>query len=282
MKLCGLMITKDDHAVFHDWCRDQLELYDAVVCLDGSTTDATARIARAWASRLIYLHESHYHLPHKTDHGLRRVVHQEIAQRFGRDNWIMCCHADEFCYHDPRKVALKAEQEGYDSVAWFSLHFFPHPDDLAAGSKRVACPVPEKWTHYHWSYQGSGLPWLEDRLYHNGPRVHWDKTTHGSAAPHHLERPAPFHPILQHYKVLTTDLNDYDADVSRTFYRTHWAGLQDRTGLPFAVARLEDLFVRSIPNYDCCDRFAGSFPQSWNMGEEYRPDRNRMPAIQHH
>ena len=46
MKLYGLLITKDDHAIFADWCRDQLPFYDAVTCLDGSGTDQTARLAR--------------------------------------------------------------------------------------------------------------------------------------------------------------------------------------------------------------------------------------------
>jgi hypothetical protein len=116
MKLYGLMITKDDEAVFADWCKDQLPLYDGVVCLDGSSTDATARIAGRFADRIIYLHERDQAIRHKTDHGLRRVAHREIVRRFGTENWVMCCHADEFCYHDPRKVAAKAEREGYDQV----------------------------------------------------------------------------------------------------------------------------------------------------------------------
>lgn len=55
MHLLGLLITKDDHDAFGDWCRDQLPLYDAVVCLDGSETDETARRAREFSDRLIYL-----------------------------------------------------------------------------------------------------------------------------------------------------------------------------------------------------------------------------------
>jgi len=40
-------------------------------------------------------------------------------------------HADEFCYHNPRKVAEEAAQEQCDLVAWHSLHFHPHFADLA-------------------------------------------------------------------------------------------------------------------------------------------------------
>jgi hypothetical protein len=36
MKVYGLMITKDDEAIFGDWCRDQLPFYDRVICSDGS------------------------------------------------------------------------------------------------------------------------------------------------------------------------------------------------------------------------------------------------------
>jgi hypothetical protein len=54
-----------------------------VVCLDGSESDATALIAAEFAGRLVYLHERDFRIEHKTDHGLRRVAHDEIVSRFG-------------------------------------------------------------------------------------------------------------------------------------------------------------------------------------------------------
>lgn len=272
MKLYGLMITKDDEEIFDGWCRDQLHLYDAVVCLDGSATDAVARIAGRYSDRLVYLHERDYDLPHKTDHGLRRLVHEEIVRRFGRDNWIMCCHADEFCYHDPRKVAVKAAREGHDAVAWYSLHFYPHHDELADWERRRRLPVTERFRHYHWNHCGSGLPWVEDRLYRNSPQAAWDGVTHGNVRPLHVRRLAPFRPILRHYKVFATDPGWYEGSGASAHYRHHWPGQRHRTGLPFRVERFEDLFVRAVPDYANCDRFGGTFDHPWNMGEEYRPD----------
>jgi hypothetical protein len=272
MGLYGLLITKDDEAVFEEWCRDQLALYDAVVCLDGSKTDATARIARHFAERLVYLHERDFTIPHKSDHGLRALVHWEILRRYGVDQWIMCCHADEFCYHDPRKIARKAEEEGYDLVTWYSLHFFPHPSELPDWEGRRHLPVTERHRHYHWGHLGSDLPWREDRLYKSGPHVFWDDFSHGSVRPWGVSCPAPFHPILRHYKVITTDPAWYAPDGPSTLFRRHWAEQEHRTGLPFPVRRLEDFFVSRVRHYDRCDRFDGTFPHSWNMGEEYRPD----------
>lgn len=273
MKLYGQMITKDDDAIFGDWCRDQLPLYDAVVCLDGSAGDATERIARRFGDRLIYLHERDYDIPRKAYHGLCLVVHGEIVRRFGRDNWVMCCHPDEFCYHDPRKVAAKAAREGFDHVSWYSLHFYPHPAELADWPRRQKLPVPERFRHYHWSYLGSGLPWREDRLYRNGPGVAWDGVTQSNTRPLGVKSPAPFHPIYRHYKVFTVDLGWYEVQGSSTFYRNHFVGEEHRTGLHFPVRSFEDLFVRAVPEYERCDRFDGRFDHPWNMGEEYRPDR---------
>jgi hypothetical protein len=272
MDLYGLMITRDDQEVFADWCRDQLALYDAVVCLDGSQSDATQKQAQAFGDELIYLHERQFEIPYKTDHGLRRVVHREICRRFGYENWIMCCHADEFCYHDPRKIAATAEAKGHDSVDWFSLQFFPHPDDLPDWPRRQNVSVTERVRHYHWDFAGSGLPWIEQRLYRNSPRLAWDRSTHGSTAPHGLERPAPFHPILRHYKVFTTNGVFYEPSGGSTLYRSHWTSLEHRTGLAFRAEKPEDFFIRSYKNYGRCDRFEGSVPHAWNMGEEYRPD----------
>src|SRR5262245_1854730 len=117
------MITCEDHDTFGDWCHGQLPLYDAVICLDGSASEETAQIAAMLADRLIHLHERDFSIRHKTDHGLRDVVHAEIIRRFGVGNWIMCCHADEFCYHDPRKIVQLAESEGVDLVSWYTPQF---------------------------------------------------------------------------------------------------------------------------------------------------------------
>lgn len=272
MTLIGLLITKDDNSIIGEWCYDQLPLYDAVVCLDGSESDETERQLRGRGDRGVYLHERDFVIPYKTDHGLRRIVHEEIVRRFGTDNWVMCCHADEFCYHDPRKIVRVAEASGFDLVSWFSLQFFPHPDDHFALSAPQVLSIRKSFLHYHWSFRGDGFPWLEDRLYRNGPHVSWDQVTHGSVRPHGLNLPAPFHPALCHYKVLSLEIEQYEPSGNATFYKSHWQGLPDRTGLPFAVRSANDLRVKSVPDYDRCDRFDGVFPHAWNIGEEYRPD----------
>ena len=271
MNLIALMITKDDGTILREWCEDQPDLYDAVVCLDGSSADESERILRRRGD-IVYLHERDYAIPYKTDHGLRRIAHQEIVRRFGTDNWVMCCHADEFCYHDPRKAAEHAEHEGFDQVSWFTLQFYPHPQDALTIAQVRDASVRQRFRHYHWSHRGSGLPWLEDRLYRNGPQVAWDQITHGSVRPHRLSRPANFPPVLCHYKVVTLDLQYYEPSRGSTFYRSHWYGLEHRTGLPFDVQRPEDLFVDRVPGYERCDRFDGTLPHAWNIGDQLRPD----------
>ncbi len=281
MDVYGLLITKDDHEAFADWCRDQLPFYKAVVCLDGSESDDTKRYARESSNRLLYRHEREFQIPSKCDHGLRKVVHDEIVRRFGDGIWIMCCHTDEFCYHDPRKIAARAEQEGHDLVTWFSPHFYPHPSELPDLAERLQRPVYERFCHYHWGYQGDAFPWTEDRLYKAAPHVFWDQTTHGSTRPHGLYRRAPFYPILSHFKVCSINLSTFETGRPAALYRSHWQdqASENRTGLPFRVERIEDLFVTSVRKYSHCSRFDGRFDQPWNMGEEYRTGGNRQAEI---
>lgn len=280
MHVFGLLITKDDHEAFGDWCRDQLPFYEAVVCLDGSESDETERQAEEFADRLIHLRERDFEIPSKGDHGLRRVVHNEICRRFGTGIWVMCCHVDEFCYHDPRKIAANADQAGWDLVSWFSPHFYPHPNELADLPARLQRPVQNRFDHFHWSYFGDGYPWIEDRLYKAAPHVFWDTTTHGSVRPHGLFRPAPMHPVFRHFKVCGIDLAAFETGKATTLYRGHWQDQspEHRTGLPYGVSRVEDLFVTAVPKYTCCTRFDGAFDQPWNIGEEFRPDKTSAGA----
>jgi hypothetical protein len=272
MKLFGLMITKDDQAIFEDWCRSQLRFYDAVVCLDGSVTNDTKQIANNFADKIVYLHERDHDIPSKTDHGLRRVVHKEITRRFGVGNWVMCCHADEFCYHDPRKIIGRAAELGFDAVAWHSLQFYPHPDELPSWPLLQSLPIQERCRYYHWNYQGTGLPWCEDRLYLNAQHVWWDHKTHGSVRPHGVSRVASFRPILQHYKVITAELDWYKCQGGKTIYRHHWQGSEHKTGLPYSVDSVEDFFVSCVPGYLNCERFDGTISHSWNIEERFRPE----------
>jgi hypothetical protein len=270
MRLYGLMITKDDQAVFADWCRHQLPLYDAVVCLDGSTSDHTAEIARAHSERIIYLDERDFRIPYKTDHGLRAIAHRELIRHFGTGSWIMCCHPDEFCYHDPRRIADIAERGDHDLVSWFTLQFYPHSNERVGWSERQDLPIYERFRYYHWSFRGSGLPWLEDRLYRARSGVEWDGVTHGSVRPHGIARPAPFHPILQHYKVCSVQQDQFEVIGASSYYRNHWTDQVHRTGVAFEVHRTEDLFVSHVKNYACCSRFDGTFEHPWNLGDEFR------------
>ncbi len=279
MHVYGLLITKNDHEAFADWCRDQLPLYERVVCLDGSDTDATEVDARSFSDRLIYRHEREFDIPSKSDHGLRGMAHQELVRLFGHNIWIMCCHTDEFCYHDPCKIAARAEHEGFDLVSWFSPHFYPHPSELADVKERMRRPVQGRFRHYHWGYLGTGLPWIEDRLYFATAGVEWDATTHGSVRPHGLKRPAPFHPIYRHFKVCGIDLAGFEPDGESARYRGHWEQQPNRTGLPFRVDRLQDLFVTAVPQYSFCNRFVGRFDHPWNIGDQFSPDaRSVIPS----
>jgi glycosyltransferase involved in cell wall biosynthesis len=269
----GLLITRDDHQIFSEWCDSELHFYEHVVCLDGSESRETAEIAKKYQKKLLYFHEREFDIPHKTDHGLRHIAHTIIQDQFGPDHWIMCCHTDEFCYHDPRKIARLAQSYGADQVAWYSPHFYPHPDDLRDWEQRRLLPITERFRHYHWDYFDSGFPWVEDRLYKASQFVHWDSKLHGSVRPNGLRQSAPFHPILRHYKVVIDDTAWYDTTNTSAHYRHHWPGQVHRTGLPFSVTKFEDFFVTSIPKYHRCDHFLNHFTHPWNIGDEWCPHR---------
>jgi hypothetical protein len=129
----GLMITKDDHVVLHEWLEANMPFLDGLVLLDGSQGNASRDIVHRFRAaerpggrplRLHYMHEedeaTFQRDPAKTDQTLRRAVHRRIRAVFGSGVWVMLCHPDEFFYHDPRAVAAAAQAEGADHVFWWA------------------------------------------------------------------------------------------------------------------------------------------------------------------
>ena len=103
-------------------------------------------------------------------------------------------------------------------------------------------PVMQRVRHRHWSHL-RGCTRREDRLYLCGPGVRWEGATHGNVRPLGLHRPAPFNPILRHYKVYRIAIADFEAAGSRSHYRLSWGGQAHRTGVPYTVRsaiRLKD------------------------------------------
>ena len=195
----GLMITKDDHAVLHEWLEANLRFLDGLVLLDGSEGSASREIVDRFRDasprglRLHYMHESSS--PGldraKTDQTLRRVVHRRIRAIFGSGVWLMLCHPDEFFYHDPRAVAAAAQAEGADHVFWWALHVLPHPSERAAyeaGGVESAL-VQRRFRHFHHSFEGGGRPFLEGRLFRDGRGVEYGHAHFQTLPAHGLRAP---------------------------------------------------------------------------------------------
>ena len=150
----GLLITKDDDEIAPHWFAENSHYFDEIVCLDGSNGDAI-RVAAQATQNVIYLHEKDWNLRFKTDHGLRDLPLQLITHRHGHGHWITLCHVDEFFYHDPRLCCMRAQNEGWDSIGWYTLHFLPHPNDLSDWPRLSRLPPHERFRWFHWDYQGS-------------------------------------------------------------------------------------------------------------------------------
>lgn len=272
MALFGLLITKDDDSLAEDWFRENANLFDEIVCLDGSSGDAT-RSAAAKYSNVIHLHEHDWPMLQKTDHGLRDLPYQLIAHRHGVGHWITLCHMDEFFYHDPRECCKRAEREGADSICWFVLHFLPHPSDLTDTS-RVSSLSPCEWQQwFHWDYQGSGEPWVEFRSFRSSADVYWIPNRHFSCKPEGSGlKIASFKPTLRHYKLPSINMDDFEQSTNGMLFKRRWMNVSfGRTGVPWLARDWKELFVDSYDGFLRCDQFTGKLDYHWNIGEEYRP-----------
>jgi hypothetical protein len=130
---------------------------------------------------IVYLHEqdegprSIWRLLPKSDQTLRAAAHARARQAFRTAEsraWILLCHPDEFPYDDPRAVAAGAQRVGHDHSFWFALHVLPHTSERAAWERGERAPnVQARWRHFHHDRGGQGHPFLEGRLFRDGPQV---------------------------------------------------------------------------------------------------------------
>lgn len=262
VRLIGLMMANEDPEIFGKWCSEQLSLYDVVVCLDGCHSSVTRRVALEFPDQIIYLHENQFEGSCNANSRWRGVVHDEIVRLFGSGGWIMCCHAEEFCYHDPRKIAAKAETDGYDLVSWYSPRFFWHPSEFPRPEEPSSQSVPLRLQHPQQGSSGAEFPCVVDRLYRNAETISWGSVSEDSVRPLGIQRPAPYHPILKYCLPSTAEAPlGHTPNKDARFVRL--CGDQaDRNSLnPFSTACGENL------------RSEGSFSVPWNMGDEFRSTR---------
>jgi hypothetical protein len=266
----GLLITKDDDEIIGPWFRENVRFFDEIVCLDGSHSDH-ARKAAAAEPNVIYVHECDCGPLQRTDHGLREAAHRILIRRHGYDGWVTLCHADEFFYHDPRKCCRLAEARNCDGVYWYALHFLPHPTELAHRDYLRALPAHLRFQHYHWDYEGTGIPWQEFRSFRNHDRIQWYPQSHGSPQPDGCTRFSDFHPAYRHFKIFSLDPTWYEPAQGWTQFAHHWQHVATgQTGICWMANSIEELFVENYHPYRKCDRFDGVFDHPWNMGDSYR------------
>jgi len=191
-RVYGLLVTADDPDGLADWCRSQLALYDAVVCVDRSTGEATRRAAEACGASLVLVRECD--LPVVTGASVWGRAHAHLEALFGTGHWVMCCRTDEFCHHEPRPVAADAERIGGDRVAWTAFEFGPHPDETPDRVWLAHLPASERWVHYR-AAEGAP-PSRRERLAKSGTGS-WDRVPDAGGAPESAARPVPFQPALR-------------------------------------------------------------------------------------
>lgn len=266
----GLLITKDDDEIVGPWFRENSRYFDEIVCLDGSRSDHAFKAAAA-EPNVVYVHERDVGGIMRTDHGLREAAHRILVNRHGHHGWVTLCHVDEFFYHDPRKCCSLAESAACDGMRWYSLHFLPHPNDLAHREYLRALPAHLRFRYYHWDYEATGKPWEEFRSFRNTPSIHWQSSSHGSPQPLGCRRIAEIHPTLLHYKVFSLDPSWYASEAGWTRFAHHWEEVQvGQTGLNWVANSIEELFVDHYAPYGRCDYFHGVLDHPWNLGEEHR------------
>lgn len=203
----GLTIVKNDPSGVGAWLAHHVLLFEAIHVLDGSDKPGVAEFIRDECAKypsVFYQHERDCVIEQPNDHDLRIPGHTYLRQRYRtheEQSWICLLHMDEFMVSTLKNYVHDAIADRADYIRHKVLEILPGQDERA-GAHLHRNASPTLLYQQAWSKTGALCNHFENRLFRDGPGVHYTPGTNGSVLPDGLRKMAKSHPVHAHFKVL--------------------------------------------------------------------------------
>lgn len=241
-------MTRNDDLIIKYWIEKHVKIFESISVVDGSDGDFTKNLCEKYNLFYTrdpkpteakpfheqYLRESAYNL--LVDAGVLKI-----------DDWIVCSQADEWYYHDPRKVINYVEPNA-NVISWNQLNILPHPSEK---QNYLSCANynPTKIFKHYW-VRDNYKTCFEPRMFkYSGNEVWSHNISSGNPVAGRIEPlshniKSNLIPTYYHYKVFDLNPEKYKSDGFGHFIKSRLnTGLgYGKNGSPRSINNFEDLF----------------------------------------
>lgn len=206
-----IVMTRNDDLIIAHWIKRHINVFDKISVVDGSDGDFTENLCREY--NILYTRDPKDKPFH--EQYLREAAFNNLKPYIQIGEWVSCFMADEWVYHDPRKIVEYVSPES-DVISWNQLNILPHPSEKEIYLKRIEDknynPV-EVFKHY-W-FRDNTKTCYEPRMFKYTGYEYWsheipsENPVAGRIEPVSHNKKSNIIPTYFHYKVFDLNPNKY-------------------------------------------------------------------------
>lgn len=128
-KVHSIVMTRNDDLIIKHWLEKHTKVFANIAVVDGSDGDFTEKLCAEY--NIPYTRdpaptpEKPFHEQYLREAAFNLLVDAGVMQI---GDWVVCSMADEWYYHDPRKIVGEVEPWA-NVISWNQLNILPHPSE---------------------------------------------------------------------------------------------------------------------------------------------------------
>jgi hypothetical protein len=245
-KVHCIVMTRNDDLIIEHWIKKHINVFDTISVVDGSDGDFTEQLCKQY--NILYTKDPTDKPFH--EQYLREAAFTNLKPYIQVGDWVGCFMADEWVYHDPRKI-VEGVEPWADVVSWNQLNVLPHPsekEEYFNSVKEGRYNPTEAFKHY-W-FRDNTKTCFEPRMFKYTGNEFWthnipsENPVAGRIEPVSHNAKSGVIPTYFHYKVFDLDPAKYKNDGFAHFEKSNL-----NTGIGYGkgqstrtVETIDDLF----------------------------------------
>lgn len=130
IKVHSIVMTRNDDLIIDHWLEKHTKVFDNIAVVDGSDGDFTENLCKKYG--VLYTRdpeptpERPFHEQYLREAAFNLLVDAGVMEI---GDWVVCSMADEWYYHDPKKIVNAGVEPWANVISWNQLNILPHPSE---------------------------------------------------------------------------------------------------------------------------------------------------------